>query len=154
MQRGIKNRAIADHAAELGRPGIREIKARLDALDADPEWLTNRGYIARPLAGAWATAPFLHNGSVPSLADLLRPATDRPKKFWVGSREYDPVKVGYVSDKDLIPADEQARVRELDTTRPGNANGGHEFGTDLPEGDKRALLLYLRGMSPNDFRPP
>src|SRR5262245_7018854 len=154
LQRGIKNRAIADHAAELGRPGIREIKARLDALDADPEWLTNRGYIARPLAGAWATAPFLHNGSVPSLADLLKPATDRPKKFWVGSREYDPVKVGYVSDKDLIPADEQARVRELDTTRPGNANGGHEFGTDLPEGDKRALLLYLRGMSPNDFRPP
>jgi hypothetical protein len=153
LQRRIKNQALADHAAQLARPGINEIKARLDALDRDPEWLTNRGYIARPNAGAWATAPFLHNGSVPSLADLLKPAKDRPKRFWVGSRAYDPVRLGYVSDMDRIPADEQPYVRELDTTQTGNANGGHEFGTSLSEDEKEALLLYLKGMGPDDFKP-
>ena len=153
LQRGIKDRALEDHAAELGRPGIRDIKARLDALDRDPEWLTNRGYIARPNAGAWATAPFLHNGSVPSLADLLKPVGDRPTRFWVGSREYDPDRLGYVSERDRVPADQQAFVRELDTTRPGNGNGGHEFGTHLTGAEKQALLLYLKGMPPDDFKP-
>jgi mono/diheme cytochrome c family protein len=152
LQRKIKDRAIADHAEELARPGIKEIRDRMDALDRDPEWLTNRGYIARPLAGAWATAPFLHNGSVPSIADLLKPAKDRPRTFWVGAREYDPQRLGYCYEKDRIPADQQAYLREFDTSLPGNANGGHEFGTALQEDAKRALLVYLKGLSPSDFK--
>ena len=47
-------------------------------------------YKARPLAGMWATAPFLHNGSVPNLYYMLVPAAERPKKFFVGHREFDP----------------------------------------------------------------
>jgi hypothetical protein len=153
LQRKIKDRAIADHTDQLARPGIREIKARMDALDKDPEWLTNRGYIARPLAGAWATAPYLHNGSVPSIAELLKPVKDRPAKFWVGSREFDPATLGYFWKKAQIPADQQAHVREFDTALPGNANGGHEFGTTLSDADKEALILYLKGLSPGDFKP-
>lgn len=55
-------------------------------------------YKARPLNGIWATAPYLHNGSVPTLHDLLLPPQQRPKTFRVGCREYDPDKVGFVQD--------------------------------------------------------
>jgi hypothetical protein len=153
LQRKIKDRAIEDHAAELRRPGIKEIKERMDALDKDAEWLTNRGYIARPLAGAWATAPFLHNGSVPSIADLLKPVKERPQKFLVGAREYDPGRLGYFYEKERIPADQQTYLREFDTNLPGNGNGGHEFGTTLSEDERRALLVYLKGLAPSDFKP-
>jgi hypothetical protein len=54
------------------------------------------GYKARPLDGIWATAPYLHNGSVPTLYHLLLPPAERPKSFWLGSRDYDAEKVGYV----------------------------------------------------------
>ena len=53
-------------------------------------------YKARPLNGIWATAPYLHNGSVPTLDDLLKPPSERPKRFRVGCTEFDPVKVGFV----------------------------------------------------------
>src|SRR5260370_17068936 len=54
-------------------------------------------YKGRPLTGIWATPPYLHNGSVPTLYDLLLPPEDRPKSFYLGSREFDPAKVGYVT---------------------------------------------------------
>src|SRR5262249_23213993 len=66
-------------------------------------WQTTRTYVARPLVSIWATAPYLHNGSVPTLHDLLLPAKDRPKLFPVGHREFDPVKLGYVADLKGIP---------------------------------------------------
>ncbi len=62
------------------------------------------GYIARPLNGIWATAPYLHNGSVPTLYDLLLPAEQRPRTFYTGSNEFDPVKVGYVRPPAAITA--------------------------------------------------
>ncbi len=52
-------------------------------------------YKARPLNGIWATPPYLHNGSVPNLYALLSPVAERPKRFYLGNREYDPVNVGY-----------------------------------------------------------
>jgi hypothetical protein len=52
-------------------------------------------YRARPLNGVWATAPYLHNGSVPSLYWMLKPAAERPKKFCIGARDFDPQQVGY-----------------------------------------------------------
>ena len=83
-------------------------------------------YKGRPLNGIWATAPYLHNGSVPTLRDLLKPAAHpdpkqrRPAKFWVGSREFDPAAVGFKSDDGTF---------EFDTSLPGNWNVGHEYGT-------------------------
>lgn len=103
-----------------------------------------RGYKARPLVGIWASPPYLHNGSVPTLWDLLSPT--RPAKFAVGSREYDPVKVGFVT----TPV---AHGGELDTTARGNSNAGHWFADDKRAGrigpafndaDRSALIEYLK----------
>ncbi len=96
-------------------------------------------YAARPLHGVWAAAPYLHNGSVPTLADLLKPPAERPKTFPLGHRDYDPAKVGFVTD---LPADKVKYT--VDTTKTGNGNGGHLFGTDLPDDQKAALLEYLK----------
>jgi len=98
------------------------------------------GYMAQALDGLWARAPYLHNGSVPTLADLLRPPAERPKTFRVGYDVYDQTRVGFVSDG----PDAEAGGRLFDTALPGNANAGHLYGTTLPEADKRALLEYLK----------
>jgi len=88
-------------------------------------------YKARPLNGIWATAPYLHNGSVPTLYDLLLPQSERPKTFLVGSRIFDRVNVGFKSDN--------YTVEPFDTTQKGNLNIGHEYAagiTALPNGEK------------------
>jgi len=108
------------------------------AMDANPViWRATGQYLARPLTGVWATAPYLHNGSVPTLWDLLHPA-QRPAKFIVGNREYDPAKVGYATGGSGWP---------FDTAQPGNSNIGHtgdKYGTNLTEDRKAALLEYLK----------
>jgi hypothetical protein len=93
-------------------------------------------YKARPLNGVWATAPFLHNGSVPTIYDLLLPAAQRPKQFSVGRREYDPKKVGYVSDG-IVPF-------VVDTSVSGNSNRGHEHGVTLTDDQRWALVEYIK----------
>src|SRR5690606_29049068 len=98
------------------------------------------GYANMPLDGLWLRAPYLHNGSVPTLADLLAPPSERPDSIWTGYTVYDFDRVGFVTDGP------EAR-REgwlLDTRRPGNGNGGHLYGTDLGPEAKRALLEYLK----------
>ena len=98
-------------------------------------------YKARPLNGIWATAPYLHNGSVPTLADLLKPADQRPRVFHVGSREFDPAKVGFTDDPRFF------EFRARDATGkpiPGNSNEGHEYGKDLTDRQRAALLEYLK----------
>ena len=98
------------------------------------------GYTAVPLDGIWLTAPYLHNGSVPTLADLLEPAADRPRKFWRGYDLYDSARLGFVTQ-----GSEAERVgTPLDVTLPGNSNAGHAYGTDLSPAQKRALLEYLK----------
>lgn len=94
-------------------------------------------YKARPLEGIWATAPFLHNGSVASLYELLLPAAERTKVFPVGSGAFDPTTVG-VDLKQAKPPN------FLDTTVPGNSNSGHEFTTDLEESERLNLLEFLK----------
>ena len=79
------------------------------------------GYRANDLRGLWFTAPFLHNGSVPTLADLLNPASQRPATFMRGNFAFD-------------------------TTVQGNSNSGHEFGTSLSAADKTALVAYLNSL--------
>ena len=98
------------------------------------------GYKARPLAGIWATAPYLHNGSVPTLADLLEPAERRPIDFRVGPLNFDTVRVGLSSDST------RSQTTYFDTRLPGNSNAGHPFGTELGAQDKRSLLEFLKSL--------
>jgi hypothetical protein len=95
-------------------------------------------YRARPLNGIWAMAPYLHNGSVPSLHDLLLPPDQRPKKFYVGNWEFNPEIVGYEMKTQSQDA------FEYDTSQRGNSNAGHVYGTDLSEEDRKALIEYLK----------
>jgi Cytochrome c len=96
-------------------------------------------YKGRPLNGIWATAPYLHNGSVPTLRDLLKPADQRPKTFWVGSRKFNAVDVGFESK-------ETAGAFKFDTSLPGNLNTGHEYGTSLQPSEVEELLEYLKSL--------
>ncbi len=115
-----------------------------------------RGYKARPLDGIWATPPFLHNGSVPSLFHLLSPVAERPQRFWVGSREYDPNHVG-------IRTERFDGGFLLDTSITGNSNRGHEFragcrgngviGRALEPHERWALVEYLKVLGDPGFEP-
>ena len=102
------------------------------------------GYANSPLDGLWLRAPYLHNGSVPTLRDLLEPSDKRPKTFYRGYDVYDQKKVGFVGDV----SEEKGRKYFLyDTAEPGNSNQGHEgkrYGTELPAADKDALIEYLK----------
>lgn len=90
-------------------------------------------YKARPLNGIWATAPYLHNGSVPSLYELFMPSCSdaeiaggkvcRPNRFTVGAREFDPVKVGFVQREPR----QYPEIFIFDTQLPSNSNKGHEY---------------------------
>ena len=102
------------------------------------------GYRARPLTGIWATAPYLHNGSVPTLYDLLLPPAQRPADFYVGTREFDPVKVGYVTTQS---ADNSFHfvARDGSGMVAGNGNGGHDYGNaSLTDPDRWAIIEYLK----------
>jgi mono/diheme cytochrome c family protein len=137
----IKKQAYKDN-------GISEKEeASMDLPQAQIRWQTTVGYVARPLSGVWARAPYLHNGSVPTLDDLLKPASQRPWVFPVGHSEYDPIKVGYVSSFAEVPLQQRANVFLFDTRLKGNSNAGHEgkeYGTELSDEDRRALLTYLK----------
>ena len=104
-------------------------------------WHSPAVYSARPLAGIWATAPYLHNGSVLTLHDLLLPGAKRPTTFYVGTREFDAVHVGYVNQQN------SQRPFQFDTTKPGNSNLGHEYGTNLSEDQKLDLIEFLKSLN-------
>ncbi len=93
-------------------------------------------YKARPLNGIWATAPYLHGGSVLNMDELLKPAKDRMTRFKVGTLEYDPVNMGFENDGDF----------EFDTTaQPANSNAGHEYGDTVFTDEERAQLIeYIK----------
>ncbi|MEZ4697659.1 MAG: cytochrome c [Rhodothermales bacterium] len=81
-------------------------------------------YKARPLDGVWATAPYLHNGSVPTLYQMISPLEERDATFYLGSKDFDPKEVGF----------KRGRIRggfKLDTSIPGNLNTGHQFDGDF-----------------------
>ncbi|MGC2722016.1 MAG: di-heme-cytochrome C peroxidase [Candidatus Acidiferrales bacterium] len=134
----------------------------MKALNLDPAELINlNGYRempgppppveswkAAPRDGVWATAPFLHNGSVPNLYEMLIPARERTKKFYVG-REFDPVKVG-------VDTTGNSGTFLFDTTLFGNSNAGHSFedaplgngvvGRLLTDNERWALIEYLKSI--------
>ena len=99
------------------------------------------GYANQPLDGIWLRAPYLHNGSVPSLTALLAPPSERPATFWRGCDIYDAVAVGFRS---TAPDDDCPNLFLLDTGLRGESNGGHVYGTDLPAAEKAALVEYLK----------
>jgi len=170
----VKNRYYADHGIDYATQQCIEGFGAIDL----PQEIA--GYKPRPLAGVWATPPFLHNGSVPTLYQMLLPPGKRDKKFFVGRREFDPLHVGYVTAPD---ADGDADGFWLDTTIAGNHNTGHAFSADaatwqkhledpranpLPHGvigpeftdqQRYDIVEYLKvhrdlPETPPDYRPP
>jgi len=105
-------------------------------------------YIARPHSGVWALAPYLHNGSIPNLYQLLSPREERQNVFYVGHSEFDPKKVGFVSQKT-----DDTDFKFI-TSVPGNSNAGHEFrdgprkngiiGPSLSKQERWDLIEYLK----------
>ncbi len=106
------------------------------------------GYIAPPLDGIWATAPYLHNGSVPTLAALLD-STTRPA-YWTrtfSSTDYDQAAIGWkftALDHGQAGVTGSTKTSIYDTTQPGYGNAGHTFGDALDDDDRTALLEYLK----------
>ena len=94
-------------------------------------------YKARPLNGIWATAPYLHNGSVPSLYELLKPASERVKQFKVGSNKFDDKAVGFVTDTGPFT---------YDTTKRANSNAGHAYADHLNDEQRWQLVEYLKSL--------
>ncbi|MBM3784816.1 MAG: hypothetical protein FJW30_10680 [Acidobacteria bacterium] len=117
---------------------VKEKGAHESFFGKNPPQLSTPMYKARPHNGIWATAPYLHNGSVPDLWSMLQTPDQRPKKFYVGSRKFDSAKVGFDSS--------DASFFEFDTSLPGNSNQGHLFGTALSETEKWNLIEYLKSL--------
>jgi mono/diheme cytochrome c family protein len=99
------------------------------------------GYANMPLDGIWVRAPYLHNGSVPTLRDLLEPPDKRPKEFYRGYDVFDQKNVGFVFN---VAAEGSHQFFRYDTMLPGNNNGGHVYGTTLSPEEKDALVEYMK----------
>ncbi|KFI22429.1 di-heme-cytochrome C peroxidase [Nitrosococcus oceani] len=98
-------------------------------------------YESRVLQGIWAAAPYLHNGSVPTLAELLKPAAERVRSFKVGPA-YDLVDIGLAVEQTQF--DYTLETTDCSDRNSGNSRCGHEFGTQLSADEKKALLEYLK----------
>ena len=115
------------------------------------------GYSTMPLDGVWARAPYLHNGSVPTIWDLLSPSGLRPKAFTLGAIAYDTTDLGFRRENltrapgggfvDQAGRPYSGAAFVLDTRLRANGNAGHEgpaYGTTLSDDDKRALIEFLK----------
>ncbi|WP_240008791.1 di-heme-cytochrome C peroxidase [Aquipseudomonas campi] len=100
-------------------------------------------YESRVMEGIWAAAPYLHNGSVPTLAELLKPAAQRVAAFQVGPA-YDVVNVGLAVEQSKFGYTLQ--TTDCSARDSGNSRCGHEYGTQLPAAEKKALLEYLKSL--------
>jgi hypothetical protein len=138
---GTDTQRLLDFSPELAK-GLNQLSTK--------EWSmrhfkTQTGYVNSLLDGIWLRAPYLHNGSVPTLRDLLNDAEQRPKTFCRGSDVYDWKNVGFVS---AVGPDTGNGVcgsfYTYDTTALGNSNSGHLYGSDLSDPDKNALLEFLK----------
>jgi hypothetical protein len=126
-----------------------------------PNPVSEPNYRARPLNGVWATAPYLHNGSVPSLYWMLKPAAERPAKFCIGARDFDPEQVGYRVVAGEAPSCNKGEslfsTTDSDGKRiHGNSAMGHSLegtpgpgkpgviGRMLTEGERFDLIEYLK----------
>jgi hypothetical protein len=132
-------RVVTIRGAQFRAPTPKEARLQLCQKNAANPLMA---YKARPLEGIWATAPYLHNGSVPTLYDLLLPPAQRPKTFALGGRGFDPKKVGYDTS-----AAAPGNSFTYDTSLAGNSNKGHDYGVaTLSESQRLELLEYLKGL--------
>ncbi|WP_119389067.1 cytochrome c [Taklimakanibacter lacteus] len=137
-----------------------------DAEERFQNFRKSDGYANMPLDGLWLRAPYLHNGSVPSLRDLLKPPGERPAAFYRGFTVYDPDDMGFVSRPGQISegtkpylfcyATKAEGLAQCGATAPdnrgtcdaeickGNGSFGHDYGTDLADAEKNALIEYLK----------
>ena len=129
----VPNKAVEVASAPVSEGSIKAAQAE----DVDKTYV----YESRVLHGVWAAAPYLHNGSVPTLEDLLQSAAKRPRRFSIGAR-FDPVKVG-VAREQADPSHSYVATGCEDRAS-GNSNCGHEYGTGLIDADRKALLEYLK----------
>ena len=164
---GIKKSGFADALGELVEKTVDYVfdqrkpptspaeRKRIDGY-MENELRAELAYKVRPLNGIWATPPYLHNGSVPTVEALLGDPDERPKTFYLGSREYDPVKLGYKTD----PIANGFEFKTSIDGKPirGNSNRGHEFRKDfskdkpitgvigpaLSADDRKALIEFLK----------
>jgi hypothetical protein len=125
----LKRVAGADQVRKLARELTEMFQQRI------------KGYEARVLEGVWAAAPYLHNGSVQTLAELLKPSAERARSFKVGPN-YDLVNVG-LSTRQGSPATTMTTT-DCGDIISGNSRCGHEYGVHLSDEEKRALLEYLK----------
>ena len=122
-----------------------DLAVKMNTLGAGQPWKFShfqktQGYSSMPLDGIWLRAPYLHNGSVPTLRDLLAPPAERPVVFYRGYAVYDYENLGFVSRGAVA----EASGFRFDTTKRGNGNQGHLYGTDLDERQVDALLEFLK----------
>jgi mono/diheme cytochrome c family protein len=109
------------------------------------------GYQAPPLDGVWATAPYFHNGSVPTVYDVLN-SKARPRCFTRSFRTdvdaYDPIKLGWkvqsAGPRSPTSLSSHERRKIYDTAQPGRGNGGHTFGDELDDDERMAIIEYLK----------
>jgi hypothetical protein len=160
MQSGVfraLRRDFAEHLPDENLDALLDeklsLKARSDAMNNIRAFINMRlsnmfnpppnpdgpAYEARVLGGIWATAPYLHNGSVPNLWELLKPPGDRKANFMVGSRVFDPTDVGYATDE--TPFKNGVFTADLAN---GNGNGGHDFGTGLTDEERWQIIEYMK----------
>ncbi|NWE67189.1 hypothetical protein HX857_00610 [Pseudomonas gingeri] len=151
---------------EFGKADTGQVTTRIDQLGTDPHRLDSftvglvqafhgfkkppfdfnayrktQSYSNTPTDGVWMRAPYLHNGSVPSLWDLLQTPDKRPVTFSTGSDVYDPVKVGFVTSGQQVEA---PGYFKYDTRLEGNHNSGHLYGTQLTDAEKWALIEFMK----------
>jgi hypothetical protein len=140
--------ALLDHAEEA----VRAFAAQYATITGRPS-ASQPGYKARPLNGIWATAPYLHNGSVPNLYELLLPPSQRSTSFVLGSRAFDPVRVGFALDQPTTATAYTPFVFKAgpmsDPQLRGNWNSGHEYlttptGVPFTEAQRWELVEYMK----------
>ncbi len=134
---GTDRSRLDSYTSEFQRRQLDELFA--DSPHAFRHFQKTNGYANMPLDGLWLRGPYLHNGSVPTLADLLKAPNDRPVRFERRSDVIDTQNGGFVS-----PPCEDNGAFCFDTTQPGNSNAGHVYGTQLSNAQKADLLEYLK----------
>jgi len=133
---GFKLKAYETYPELSSADAVEALIVEYTAGQVDRNVLTPTSYRAKPLDGIAFTGPFLHNGSVRTLDDLLKRPEDRPTSFYTGTTEYDVEGAGYMNDGHFL----------LNTTIRGNGKDGHVYGTTLSSVDKTALLEYLKSI--------
>ncbi|SEM95101.1 hypothetical protein SAMN05444354_12697 [Stigmatella aurantiaca] len=128
------NTLYAGYAGKAGEPECRHVFTNFRKTD---------GYANVPLDGIWLRAPYLHNGSVPTLRDLLEPPDQRPKRFYRGYDVFDQENAGFVS---TVAQEGDRHFFLFDVSLRGNSNGGHTYGVDLAPDEKRALVEFMKSL--------